>query len=1025
MSETKKKEILDLLEELSGGLKETGAVPDKKEGYSLVISRSRGQLDIYAQCDGKRLKNYTPACPSVLRPFIFPDPAYNAYSSQRDLAWFLGHHCSEYPVILRTADEEKRIRFDRSGEYATMTEFDACHDYVTVTKACIYREKNIRSSDVAGNYVFDAVSGTFGMIRDRSGWQLWDEVFSFFYNIHSDEHLPDEDDPSFPMPLELFRSSPIIFPASEGDTPRDLVLKTEGMDCGAARTVPSYRITVVPSADDNSFTLRADCLAGGLRLPPVFKLFRFLLPEAIGLCPALRARKRLAVVYEAFFSALSAKNRTEAESVIKKALAHENFNRYQVRKKARDLLKSALSVFLLDERQLLLHEGQWLSVAIDKSKELSLYRIPHEIFGCGIFSNMPSHDIMSVPAEEFNKALPLLHEKLAGESIELFFENKQVKTASWDFAFDATRKKGFDWFEIRPEIRCNGELIDGQTWKKVVSGKGPLEKDGCLQILDTNAHKVLSLLSDLYKERKGGRNQQKEIVQVPRLRILDWLMLRSNGVKIRLSPEDEEILSRLTTFEKITPVPLPGKLKAKLRQYQKDGYAWLAFLYENRFGACLADDMGLGKTVQAISLLGGIREGMIKYPGKGGHLPHLVVMPPSLLFNWENEIKKFYPAFDIIFYAGKERNTSFKGGAVVLTTYGLVRRDIEKLRDLRFDVIVFDEAQAVKNISADTTGSVRQLKGNFKLAITGTPLENHVGEYYSIIDLAVPGLLGDYEEFRPLIKQDASTALDRIIARTRPFVLRRTKEEILKELPAKTETDIYLDLTEKQKTLYKKTVEQVRATIDNAYNNKTQAQARIMALTAIMKLRQLCVSPQLLSPELREASPKIDFLVENLKELQAEGHGALVFSQFTSFLDLLEPDLRKHGISFLRLDGSTQVGKRKKLVETFQGGEGPAVFLLSLKAGGQGLNLTRASYVFHLDPWWNPAVENQASDRAHRIGQKNKVTITRILMRHTIEEKMMALKKKKLELFRAVMEGAAYGKRGPSITRADFNFLLS
>jgi SNF2 family DNA or RNA helicase len=416
--------------------------------------------------------------------------------------------------------------------------------------------------------------------------------------------------------------------------------------------------------------------------------------------------------------------------------------------------------------------------------------------------------------------------------------------------------------------------------------------------------------------------------------------------------------------------------------------------------------------------------GKIKSAQKDGILPHLVVLPPSLLFNWESEIKRFCPDLKIFFYTGKERTASFDGFDVVLTTYGLVRRDIEKLKEIMFDVVIFDEAQAVKNLLADTTGAVRLLKAGFKLTMTGTPLENHVGEYYSIIDLAVPGLLGEYEKFKPLIKLEVSPALDLIIRRTRPFVLRRTKEMILKELPPKVETDIYLDLTDKQKALYKRTVDEVKSVVDRAYKTKTRAQAGIIALTAILKLRQICIAPRLVASSMRESSPKAEFLIEKLKELIDEGHGALVFSQFTKFLDILEEDLRRHGIDFLRLDGSTQVKRRKKIVGDFQSCNGSPVFLLSLKAGGQRLNLTRASYVFHLDPWWNPAVENQASDRAHRIGQKRHVTVTRLLMRHTIEEKMMALKSRKLQIYKAVMEGSVTGRKGVSITREDFDYLL-
>ncbi len=493
---------------------------------------------------------------------------------------------------------------------------------------------------------------------------------------------------------------------------------------------------------------------------------------------------------------------------------------------------------------------------------------------------------------------------------------------------------------------------------------------------------------------------------------------------MKLSPEDEAVIERLLHFERIDPTRLPERLHARLRPYQKEGFHWLAFLYQHRLGACLADDMGLGKTIQAITLLGAVHEGLLE-PAPGQPLgPHLVVLPPSLLFNWESELKRFYPELRIGFYTGKERSTEFQSCDVVLTTYGMVRKDIEKLKEHYFHVIVFDEAQAVKNIFANTTGATRQLRGYFKVALTGTPLENHLGEYYSILDLCLPGLMGDYDQLKAFIKLETSPMLDMLVRRTRPFVLRRTKDAILKELPPKMESDVYLELTEKQKSLYQHTVEQVRSSIEDAYRSKTQGQAQVIALTAIMKLRQLCVSPRLLDRTSKDPSPKLDFVIGKLKELREEGHSALVFSQFTSFLDLLEEELKASELGFSRLDGSTAVKKRKHLVEGFQNGEAPPIFLLSLKAGGQGLNLTRASYVFHLDPWWNPAVENQASDRAHRIGQIQKVSITRILMRHTIEEKMMELKKRKLALYKAVLEDATRGGTGFSISKSDFDFLL-
>ena len=244
-------------------------------------------------------------------------------------------------------------------------------------------------------------------------------------------------------------------------------------------------------------------------------------------------------------------------------------------------------------------------------------------------------------------------------------------------------------------------------------------------------------------------------------------------------------------------------------------------------------------------------------------------------------------------------------------------------------------------------------------------------------------------------------------------------------MPAKIETDVYLDLTERQKSLYQHTIAQIRPTIEDAYRTKTKAQARIIALTAILKLRQLCLSPRLLYPNSRDSSPKITFVIERLSELIKADHSALVFSQFTSFLDLVEAALVNHHIPYCRLDGSTPTEKRKALVKTFQESKEASVFLLSLKAGGQGLNLTKASYVFHLDPWWNPAAENQASDRTHRIGQTQKVSILRILMRHSVEEKMMTLKKQKYALYKAVLEGAMSRGSGASITKEEFDFLLS
>ena len=1001
-------------------------IPDKSAesaGYSITLELNSSGPEVYVMNHNRRVRPYAKGTPRELESLVSA-PSYSLYYFKR----YLREYGNKHPVILKTGGREKALEFDESLSYSCKTEIDTKKNHVIVQKLCIDKGREIGNFFIENDFIIALDAGKTGYLKNTIGWRLWNNLLDF--TGYDDDFTMKAPKESFRIAARRFKKIQIIFPSPPADKviPDDLIMRTQGSECKITEAAHTYRATVTPAKQKGDFfIIKAECSLNGLIQSPSFNLFNFFRSIDYRLSTFLRANKRRSFLYKAFFEMISANTKTGAIRTIKDILSQGDFKRAPIKREALRFLSDHLAVFLAKEKQLQLHDGNWIVSPVDKEKEAMLYKIPYEIFGWQIFKGVSEHDEMQMPTQVLYEKLPLLYEKFREQNIELFFNNRRVLESKWDFAFDANRKTGIDWFEIKPQIKCDGKLVDEAEWMEMLREKTVADRDGAIRIMDTNAQKIFNIISTIYKSgnlsKTGAR--EKEIVRVPRLQILDWVELRRSGVKVKLPPEDEEIMERLGRFEKINARPLPSKLKAKLRPYQKEGYYWLSFLYENRFGSCLADDMGLGKTIQAITMLGGIKEGLVKFPAKEKSSAHLIVVPPSLLFNWENEINRFYPRLKIYLYTGKERDTSFEGYDIVLTTYGLVRRDIEKLKNIRFDVIIFDEAQAIKNIYADTTGAVRQLSANFNMAVTGTPLENHVGEYYSIIDLVLPGLLGEYDKFKPLIKQDASPALDMIINRTRPFVLRRTKEKILKELPPKIENDIYLELTEKQKALYKKTVEQVKSKIDDAYKSKTAAQAKIIALTAILKLRQLCVSPALISGDIKEVSPKIDFLIAQLKELQDEDHSSLVFSQFTSFLDILEKDLGKNRMDFLRLDGSTPVGKRKKLIEKFQSEKGPAVFLLSLKAGGQGLNLTKASYVFHLDPWWNPAVENQASDRAHRIGQKNKVTVTRILTHHTIEEKMMKLKKKKLALYKAVMDDTKGSKKNLSISKSDFNFLLS
>jgi non-specific serine/threonine protein kinase len=998
-------------------------------GFAVAIAPGRPIADVLLVRDGHPAQGHRDyaACPPELRGLLSPYQRLDRYGKTWFLAQYLANHGGKHPLLLQTPDGERALRYLASPDDAARTELDAGPGGVSAAKIFLLGGTELRGAQVGDGIALDVEGGAISAVIDRRGWRIWNDIsallpfpgaeeLSFGHGGDSpgDEELGDDEALSKTALAELLSRTPVYLPADEGAPPPTLQLKIEGRPVAAAEVQPRYRLSILPGGDPDDRLLRAEVVLGDRAVPPHPALSGFLQFSQIRVSQPLRANKRRSVLCAAFLEMLAAPTAREAQGAIARAARHEAIDRYRLRHEVRDLLQANLAASRQSWRALLLEDARWVTAPVEMRRQLDLYRVPFAVFGWEIFREMPDAELMRVPAETLDARLPQLLEALDAAGIELLQGGTPVRGAAWEFSFDARREEGIDWFEIRPEIRCDGRLLGARDMKRILKGGGTVEIGGQLRVVDAASREVLALLGGVRGGSAAKKGGDREIVEVPRLRILDWIHLRRHGVVVHLPPEDEAVVDRLLHFERLEERPLPAGLLAKLRPYQREGWHWLAFLYEHGFGACLADDMGLGKTLQAIILLGGIKEGLVRAPGGGGRRPHLIVVPPSLLFNWESEIRKFFPGLAVAAYAGAERSLDFGAADAVLTTYGLVRRDLARLKEVPFDVIVFDEAQAVKNAAADTTSAVRQLQARFKLAMTGTPVENHLGEFVSILDLAVPGLLADVKEGQ----------VEQIIRRTRPFVLRRTKEQILRELPPKVETDIYLELTEHQKMLYRRTVESVKTTIEAAYRSRTAAQARIIALTALLRLRQICVSPRLVDPAHHEPSPKIGFLIAQLRELLDEGHRALVFSQFTSFLDLLEPELERGGIAFVRLDGSTPTAKRRKIVEGFQSDAGPGVFLLSLKAGGQGLNLTSASYVFHLDPWWNPAVENQASDRTHRIGQRRTVTITRILMRHTIEEKMMALKQRKLGLYRAVLTGAETGGGGAALSREDLAFLL-
>ncbi len=490
----------------------------------------------------------------------------------------------------------------------------------------------------------------------------------------------------------------------------------------------------------------------------------------------------------------------------------------------------------------------------------------------------------------------------------------------------------------------------------------------------------------------------------------------------------DEVFARarkqLLEFEGVHPEEEPHGFTGTLRDYQREGLGWIFFLQRFGFGGCLADDMGLGKTVQVLALLAS-RSGQRR--GRDGK-PSLVVAPRSLIFNWKQEAARFTPRLRLLDHTGMGRHGALEGLAdrdVVLTTYGTLRRDAPLLTDLEFDYVILDEAQAVKNAGTQSAKAVRLLRADHRLALSGTPIENHVSELWSLFEFLNPGMLGTAAIFRAQwdsrgpMTDDSRALLARAL---KPFILRRTKAQVAKELPAKLEQTLYCEMDAKQRQLYDEMKEHFRLSLGRRLDQEGLNRSKIQILEALLRLRQASCHPGLLDPKrVGEPSAKLETLMARLEEVLDEGHKALVFSQFVSLLSIVRKRLDGGKITYAYLDGQTR--ERASQVERFQNDPDCRLFLISLKAGGLGLNLTAAEYVFLLDPWWNPAVEAQAIDRAHRIGQTRQVFAYRLVTRGTVEEKIVELQKSKRDLADAIIQADSSLIR--DISREDLELLLS
>ncbi len=581
---------------------------------------------------------------------------------------------------------------------------------------------------------------------------------------------------------------------------------------------------------------------------------------------------------------------------------------------------------------------------------------------------------------------------------------------------------GRDWFTLELGITLKGKKINllpilHQLLKKLQFNNNSLAALGTEPVLaqlpdgrfiPLPIERVRNILNVLVELHESNSLQDGDFLRLAKLHAARLLELEAamgatqlrwhGGEKIRA------LAKKLGRFSGIEPVKLPDQFQGELRPYQQDGLNWLQFLREYDFGGILADDMGLGKTVQALSHLT-----VEKLSGRMTH-PTLIIAPTSLMFNWRMETERFAPHLKILVLHGTSRKQQFEIISqydLVFTTYPLLKHDKEILLKHEFHFLILDEAQNIKNSKSLSAQIVQQIRAKHRLCLTGTPLENHLGELWSLFNFMMPGLLGEEKVFNrlfriPIEKHGNQERREHLNRRIAPFLLRRTKNNVVKELPDKVNMIQHVEIDGAQRDLY----ETIRVTMQNKVRQEIAklglARSHIIILDALLKLRQVCCDPRLLkiyTPKKNKAkSAKLELLMTLLPELIEEGRRILLFSQFTEMLELIEDELNSKKIAYVKLTGQTK--DRATPVQKFQKGEIP-LFLISLKAGGTGLNLTAADTVIHYDPWWNPAVEDQATDRAHRIGQNKTVFVYKFVTKGTVEEKILEMQQNK----RALMEG--------------------
>lgn len=620
--------------------------------------------------------------------------------------------------------------------------------------------------------------------------------------------------------------------------------------------------------------------------------------------------------------------------------------------------------------------------------------------------------LAGIPAARFiGETIPKLQEVLPNLVVQMDKDlhgfKFETQAPEVSYIVDETDESN-DWFDLQVSVRIGSEDVPfHELFSALVGGQEfLLLESGTYFSLNTPQ---FDKLKKLITEAKSIQDKEIEGIRLTRFQAGLWEELQETGIVLKQVKRWQEAMKGLLSLKEVSVLETPKNTKAVLRPYQAEGYSWMHFLREHRLGGILADDMGLGKTIQAIAFMTK-KISEIKDP-------FLVVAPTSVVENWDMELVKFAPKLKKNILRAGDRSKAIAGirnSHVTVISYPLLIRDFDKFKDMPFDTVFFDEAQMVKNYQSRSYTLARKLKAHSKIALTGTPMENNLMELWAVCSLVAPGLFPAPDKFTevyrtPIERRADGEALQRLRRRIRPFILRRAKALVAKQLPAKNEQVLRLELNDEHRYLYDKRLQYERKRVLGLLATGGLKEHRFEILRSLMKLRQMCLHPGLLEDSHAEVSAtKLEILQERIEELIAEGHRILVFSQFTSFLRLVRQIFDKAGYKYLYLAGETK--NRGDLIKRFNTEKEIPIFLISLKAGGFGLNLTAADYCILLDPWWNPAVEQQAIDRTHRIGQTKPVFVYKLIAKNTVEEKVLALQEKKRKLFKNVLdEGELFG----------------